>query len=201
MNNVNIPQNDIPLLSAKMEAMPLLAKARRIAIYYSQMAAFQSKTDYGLDLGDQLAEKAVGQLAYEIDVEVTNLLSANAAHDASLDWSKTIPIGVSLKQHYEGFTEKVEKAKSIIYKRTQRFLPNYMLVSNTIMPVLAMIEAFKAADTTKINGPFFAGTLNGLKVYVTPNIEDGKFVVGVNSGDFMSSAAVYAPLENYAVYA
>lgn len=34
-NNVNIPQNDIPLLSAKMEAMPLLAKPRRIAIYYS----------------------------------------------------------------------------------------------------------------------------------------------------------------------
>ena len=65
-NNVNIPQNDIPLLSAKMEAMPLLAKARRIAIYYSQMAAFQAKTDYGLDLGDQLAEKAVGQLAYKI---------------------------------------------------------------------------------------------------------------------------------------
>ena len=31
-NNVNIPQNDIPLLSAKMEAMPLLAKARRIAM-------------------------------------------------------------------------------------------------------------------------------------------------------------------------
>ena len=42
MNNVNIPQNDIPLLSAKMESMPLLAKARRIAIYYSQIAAFQA---------------------------------------------------------------------------------------------------------------------------------------------------------------
>ena len=65
-NNVLIPQNDIPLLSAKIESMPLLAKARRIAIYYSQMAAFQAKTDYGMDLGDQLAEKAVGQLAYKI---------------------------------------------------------------------------------------------------------------------------------------
>ena len=31
----------------------------------SQMAAYQAKTDYGLDLGDQLAEKAVGQLAYK----------------------------------------------------------------------------------------------------------------------------------------
>lgn len=42
MNNVLIPQNDIPLLSAKMEMMPLVAKARRISIYYSQMAAFQA---------------------------------------------------------------------------------------------------------------------------------------------------------------
>ena len=59
-NNVLIPQNDIPMLSAKMEMLPLLARARRISIYYSQMAAFQAKTDYGLDLGSQLADKAVG---------------------------------------------------------------------------------------------------------------------------------------------
>ena len=41
-----------------------------------------------------------------------------------------------------------------------------------------------------VNGPYFAGTLNGLKVYVTPNIAAGKFVVGVNDGDFAASAAV-----------
>ena len=39
MNNVVIPQNDLPLLTAKMEAMPLLARARRIAIYYSERVA------------------------------------------------------------------------------------------------------------------------------------------------------------------
>ena len=192
-NNVNIPQNDIPLLSAKMEAMPLLAKARRIAIYYSQMAAFQAKTDYGLDLGSQLAEKAVGQLAYEIDTEVTQLLIDNAAQDAELVWSKTLPIGVSKAQHYEGFAELIEIAKAKIYNKTQRFLPNYMLVSSSILPILSFIDGYKSAGTTKINGPYFAGTINGLKVYVTPNIAEGKFVVGVNADDFMSSAAVYAP--------
>ena len=62
-DNVVIPQNDLPILNAKMESIPLLAKARRIAVYYSQIAAFQAKTDYGFDLGDQLAEKAVGQLS------------------------------------------------------------------------------------------------------------------------------------------
>lgn len=64
-NNVQIPQNDLPLLNARMENIALFAKPRRIAIYYSQIAAYQAKTDYGFDLGAQLAEKAVGQLEYK----------------------------------------------------------------------------------------------------------------------------------------
>ena len=35
--------------------------------------------------------------------------------------------------------------------------------------------------------------MNGLKVFVTPNIKSGTFVLGVNGDDMMSSAAVYAP--------
>lgn len=66
-NNIIIPQEKLPVLKAEMKSIPLIARARRIAIYYSQMAAFQSKTDYGLDLGDQLAQQAVGRLQYEID--------------------------------------------------------------------------------------------------------------------------------------
>ena len=44
----------------------------------------------------------------------------NASHDANLDWSKALPIGVSKKQHYEGFTEIIEMAKTAIYNKTQR---------------------------------------------------------------------------------
>ena len=38
-DNVKIPQNDIPQYTATLEGMELSAKARRIGIYYSQMAA------------------------------------------------------------------------------------------------------------------------------------------------------------------
>lgn len=38
-DNVVIPQNDLPMLKAEMKAIPLIAKARRIAVYYSQIAA------------------------------------------------------------------------------------------------------------------------------------------------------------------
>lgn len=192
-DNVVVPQNDLPLINAHIESMPLLAHARRVAVYYSQIAAYQAKNDYGFDLGDQLAEKAVGQLNYEIDTEITQLLIDNAAQDGDLAWSKSMPVGVSKTEHYQGFTEIIEIARQKVYDRTKRFAPNYMLIASNVLPILTFINGFKAASTSSINGPYFAGTLNGLKVFVTPNMEPGKFVIGVNGDDFMSSAAVYAP--------
>ena len=192
-DNVVVPQNDLPMIKAEMKSISLVAKARRIAVYYSQIAAYQAKTDYGVDLGDQLAEKAVGELSYEIDTEVTNLLVENAKEDAELVWSKTLPIGVSKSEHYEGFTEIVEIAKQKIYDATKKFQPNYMLAASNLLPVLSVVKGWKPAPAGTVNGPFFAGTLNGLKVFVTPNIDKGTFVVGCNGNDMMSSAAVYAP--------
>ena len=192
-DNVVIPQNDLPMIKAEMKSMALVAKARRIAVYYSQIAAYQAKTDYGVDLGDQLAEKAVGELSYEIDTEITNMLVENAREDAELVWSKTLPVGVSKAEHYEGFAEILEIAKQKIYDATKKFAPNYVICASNLLPVLSVVKSWHAAPAGQINGPYFAGTINGLKVFVTPNIEAGKFVVGCNGNDMMSSAAVYAP--------
>lgn len=193
-DNVEIPQNDLPIVNAEMDKIPLVAKARRIAIYYSQMAAFEAKNDYGFDLGDQLAEKAVGQLAYEIDTEITDLLIETAgAAVAELTWNKRVPQYISKAQHYEGFAEMVEIGKQIIYDKTKRFAPNYMLVASNILPILSYVKGFEAAAPATMNGPYMAGTLNGLKVFVTPNIAPSTYVIGVNGSDMMSSAAVYAP--------
>lgn len=77
-----------------------------------------------MDLGAQLSEKAVGQLAYEIDTEVVQLLADNAEHDADLDWSRTLPVGVAKAEHYEGFGEMISLAAMKIYDKTQRLKKN-----------------------------------------------------------------------------
>lgn len=192
-NNVVIPQNDLPILNAQIKALPLIAKARRIAIYYSQIAAFQAKTDYGMDLGQQLAEKAVGELSYEIDTEITNMLVDNAAESDLLKFNKALPMGVSKAEHYEGFNEIVGIADQLLYDRTKRYSATYMLIASDVKPILPFLRDWKAAPAGTINGPYFAGTLGHLKVFVTPNIKAGTFVLGVNGDDMMSSAAVYAP--------
>ena len=192
-DNVVIPQNDLPILNAEMANIALVAKARRIAVYYSQLAAFQAKQDYGFDLGDQLAEKAVAELSYEIDTEITQLLIDNAAEDEKLKWNKALPVGVSKADHYAGFAETIADAGRIIYDRTKKHMPTYMLVASDIVPVLKFVPGFSAAPINSVNGPYYLGTVDGLKVFVTPNIAAGRFVVGVNGNDMMTSAAVYAP--------
>ena len=198
-DNVVIPQNDLPIVNAHMEGIALAAKARRVAIYYSQMAAFQAKTEMGIDLGEILATQACAELSYEIDTEIVNLLYKSAFEATNDDerklttWNKALPIGVSKRDHYYGFVEVLERTSQIIYDRTQKHAANYMLMSSSIKPILSLIDGWKAASTSKINGPYFAGTLNGIKVYVSPAIRANDFVLGYNGDDMVTSAAVYAP--------
>ena len=192
-NNEVIPQEKLPTVKAVMKTMPLVAKARRIAIYFSQFAAFQAKTDYGFDLGDQLAEKAVGQLSYEIDNEVVDLLVENAEKSEKLRFNMVQRVGESMFERYEAFAKVIADATQIIYDRTKRFAPTYMIIASNVLPVVQFCKGFTAAPVGAINGPYMCGTIGGLKVYVSPAIEPGKFVFGVNGSDMASSAAVYAP--------
>ena len=98
-----------------------------------------------------------------------------------------------MADHYASFAAKLEELKQAIYLRTKKFVPNFMLAAADVMPVLQFVPGFSGASVSDINGPYFAGTLNGLKVYVTPNIESGKFILGVNQGAMQASAGVYAP--------
>lgn len=192
-DNVRIPQADVPQLTASLEGIELAAKARRIGIYYSQLAAFQAKTEMGVDLGEVLATQACAELSYEIDSEVVNLLASNSTPHADLTWNKRLPIGVSKRDHFAGFAEVIELGSQHIYDATKKHAANYMIASSSIKPILTLMEGWKAASTAKINGPYFAGELNGIKVYISPAIAAGKFVLGYNGGDMLTSAAVYAP--------
>lgn len=131
-------------------------------------------------------------MAYEIDTEVVQAID-DAAGDAQITWNRAVPQYISKAEHYEGFSEALEIGKQLVYDATKRFAPNYMLIASDILPILTFIKGFQAAPAGVINGPYFAGTLNGVKVFVTPAMAAGRFVLGVNGDDMMSSAVVYAP--------
>ena len=195
----HVPATEIPAIGPRMKHIPLVAEPRRIAVRYDQITAFQAKTDYGFSLDKQIAEQACGELAYEIDTEIVGMLKDGAKEGttaeelARLTWSKTLPVGVSKFEHYNGFLEIVEIAKAIIYDRTKKFHPNYMVIASDILPVLRFVNGFTAVKNVKMNGPYKVGELDGMNVYVSPMMGAGEFFLGLNGNDMMSSAGVYAP--------
>ena len=194
-----VPAKEIPAIGPKMKHIPLVAEPRRIAVRYDQITAFQAKTDYGFSLDKQIAEQACGELAYEIDTEIVAMLKdgadkgTTAEEKAKLTWSKTLPAGVSKFEHYNGFLEVIEMAKAIIYNRTKKFHPNYMVIASDVLPVLRFINGFTAVKNVKMNGPYKVGELDGMSIFVSPIMGSGEFFLGLNGNDMMSSAGVYAP--------
>ena len=188
------PAKNIPTIGPKMERIALVAEPRRIAVKYDQITAFQAKTDYGFSLDKQIAEQACGELAYEIDTEIVDMLyKAAFAKTEKVTFNKAQPVGVSKFEHYNAFLEVVEEAKAIIYKRTRKFHPNYMVIGCDVLPVLKFVNGFTAVKNAKMNGPYKVGELDGMAVYVSPAIGDKQFFFGLNGSDMMSSAGVYAP--------
>ena len=197
-DNVIVPQTvaptSLPTLTAKMDYVQLTAHARRIAVYYSQIAAFQGKNDYGFDMGQQLAAQAQGELAYEIDTEGVMMLYNGAEKSKYLSFAKyTDDKAISRSQYYEEFSEIINRAKAMIYKRTKKFTPNYMVCGTDVLTILPYLKGWTAAPASMVNGPYFAGTVDSMKVFVSPAIGDDEFFFGVNGSDLQTSAGVYAP--------
>lgn len=193
-NNIAIMQDDIPMVTMVQKGIYLQAKVRRIAINYSQMAAFQAKIERGEDIANDLQKVAVGTLKYEIDTEIVNkLIDMAGAVRPKLTFNATPRTGVSLSQHFEGFEFTLDLGRTIVYNETQKFSPNYMVCARNVLNVIKFLKGWKGANKGSFNGPFFAGTLDDLKVFVTPNINEGEYVLGVNGKELDTAAAIYAP--------
>ena len=93
----------------------------------------------------------------------------------------------------EGFARKLEQAKMIVYKATNKFLPNWMVVSPDVMPILTFVKGFEPAANAVANGPFLAGTVAGMKVYVSPILGEKVCYLGVLGNDGKTATGVFAP--------
>jgi len=195
-DNVYIPQEKLPSIVARMSGIALTAKARKLAIEYDTLAAFQSKQDYGLDFESTIAQQAQAELEYQIDSEAVYLVkeAGDALGNAhKVEWIDEELDTISYSMKAEGFARKLEQAKMIVYKATNKFLPNWMLVSPDVMPILTFVKGFEPAANAVANGPYVAGTVSGMKVIVSPILGEKVCYLGVLGNDGKTAVGVFAP--------
>lgn len=200
-DNAIIPQAKLPTLVGKMEGITVAAKPRRIAVNYSQFSAFVSKNDYGIDFESTISQQAQAELQYQTDSEAVFLVKEAAdkactkALGTLITWVDEELDTISYSMKAEGFARAIEKAKMGVYTRTNRHIPNWMIVSPAVMPILTFVPGFQHASNSIANGPYVAGTVSGMKVIVHPMLaKAGKVCyLGVLGNDGVTAVGGYFP--------
>ena len=77
-------------------------------------------TNDGQDIEQLLATQSTGEIAHEIDNELTLDLVNFANAGSPLTWSKTLTPGISLVDHYDSFMETLTKGANRIFDATRK---------------------------------------------------------------------------------
>ncbi len=196
---ISVPQAEIPTIKVVSDSISLTAKPRRIKIFFSQFASFMAKQEAGFNLEEALKSQAVSELEYEIDSEIVGLLAKNAgayaaAHgESAIKFNKRVPVGIAKSEHYEAFAETLLALSKTVRDRTKRYGINYVVGATDLLLVVGLMKNWKDSGQSQKPGPYFAGSINGIKVYIHPEMAQGKFFGGYHGDDLMTSSAVYGP--------
>lgn len=192
--NEHVPASKIPSLTLSIESLPIKAKTRRLAAIWGFEASYELQKEYGQSMEDLLSTTAAGEINYEIDMEVMNRIHGAAAQ-SGITWNAIPETGVysNLQDHYDSFLITLNRMSNMIYQKTRRIRPNYVLCGTDVATIIASNRTFKASGETNTKGPYFAGTLGNFRVYVSPDMPAKEFTLGYKGDTLLDAGFLYCP--------
>lgn len=183
---------NVPEVELKINSLPVEAKARTLRSYWAFDAAYELQKEYGQDIETLLATQVTGELAHEIDNELTLDLLSFANAGTPLTWSKSITGNISLVDHYDSFNAKLVEGSNQIFDATRKVKANFIVCGLGVASVIEIMRNFTASGITAV-GPHFLGTLGNLKVFVNPDYPSNEFVLGYKGSNMFDAGAFYCP--------
>lgn len=187
----------IPALDLQITQTTINARPRKLKGVYSLDAGYDLKMSQGIDIDDALLEAAAQVLKNEVDADL--ITSAIAQANMSITWNKyfnNMNAGISRREFYEDFIDTINRASTMIKKRTKRVAGNWLVVGKQGADILTYLGAprFIASGDTTAVGPHFLGTLDGrISVYDDLFLPDDEFLVGYKGSTLMDAGLIYAP--------
>lgn len=183
---------NVPEMELKLNSVPVNAVARTLRTYWAFDAQYELMKEYGSDIETLLATQATGEIAHEIDQEITcDILDmANAA--TPLTWSKTITPGISLVEHYDSFKATIVEGQNRIFQATKKVRGNFMVCGIGVSNIVEVMTGFVPSGIEAV-GPHFIGSIGNVKVYLDPSYGENDFVIGYKGANMFDAGYVYCP--------
>lgn len=189
--------SNIPSIEVVVDSTTVVARPRKLKGTYTLDAGYDLKQSQGIDIKDALLQAAAMQLKNETDGDLIRTAYDQAGNATSWTYNYTgESLGLSKKEYYEEFIEKIHQACSTIRKVTKRVTGNFVVCGKNAGDILTFVgePRFKASGNTAEVGPYYAGLLDGrVKVYIDPFLGDNEFLVGFKGNTLIDAGLIYAP--------
>ena len=201
--------NSFSEMAFTIEKSSVTAVSRALKAEYSTELAQDLKAVHGLDAETELANILSTEILQEINREVIRTIYFSAKRGAAVDTATQYTFDLDTDSNgrwsvekFKGLLYQIERDRNEIGHTTRRGRGNFVICSADVASALAMAGVLdyapaidtniKADDTMST----FAGTMNGMKVYVDPyyTSEVGQmYVVGYKGSSSYDAGMFYCP--------
>ena len=209
---------DIPEIDIALKSEAIVAKTRKLKAVWTPELAQDLNAYHSVDAEAELTAMLSEYIAMEIDLEILDMLKANASAKTAY-WSAKVGYeydgsgtdesawsqisgasnAYTKSDWYQTLGIKIQSVSNAIHQKTLRGGANFVVVSPETATILESITGYVAntGDTSANNyamGVQAVGSINNrYTVYKNPYMLDNSILIGFRGSNFLETGAVYAP--------
>ncbi len=209
--DVGIPEIDI-----QMRSIPIVAKTRKLKAVWTPELAQDLNAYHSVDAEAELTSLLSEYVSMEIDLEILDMLRANAtakterySAKVGFEFNSTTGVFEETSANSNAYTKgewfqtlgnKIQSVSNAIHQKTLRGGANFIVVSPEVATILESIPGYATASDGDASANQYAmgvqkaGLLNNrFTVYKNPYQFENVILVGFRGSNFLETGAVYAP--------
>ena len=207
---------DIPELDIALKSIPIIAKTRKLKAVWTPELAQDLNAYHSVDAEAELTSLLSEYISMEIDLEILDMLFANASAKSE-KWSAKVgheydsvsstfveSSGASNAytkgEWFQTLGNKIQAVSNAIHQKTLRGGANFMVVSPETATIIESIPGYAADTNGEATTNQFAmgvqkvGAINNrYTVYKNPYMLENNILVGFRGANFLETGAVYSP--------
>jgi len=209
---------DIPEIDISLKSEAIVAKTRKLKAVWTPELAQDLNAYHSVDAEAELTAMLSEYIAMEIDLEILDMLKANASAKTAY-WSAKVGYeydgsgtgagafsqisgasnAYTKASWYQTLGIKIQSVSNAIHQKTMRGGANFVVVSPETATILESISGY-VANTGDASASKYAmgveavGTINNrYTVHKNPYMLDNTCLIGFRGSNFLETGAVYAP--------
>ena len=206
----------IPEIDIQMRSIPIVAKTRKLKAVWTPELAQDLNAYHSVDAEAELTSLLSEYVSMEIDLEILDMLRANAtakterySAKVGFEFNSTTGIFEETSANSNAYTKgewfqtlgnKIQSVSNAIHQKTLRGGANFIVVSPEVATILESIPGYATASDGDASANQYAmgvqkaGLLNNrFTVYKNPYQFENVILVGFRGSNFLETGAVYAP--------